>query len=66
MINRVLIRLKVIQVVYAYYKNSGKSIKAAEVVAFEDLGPEAIRKLTVEDFPVIVAIDDKNGNLYNR
>lgn len=43
-----------------------RSIKAAEVVAFEDLGPEAIRKLTVEDFPVIVAIDDKGGNLYNR
>ena len=43
-----------------------KSIKAAEVVAFEDLGPEAIRKLTVEDFPAIVAIDDKGGNLYNR
>ena len=46
--------------------SAAKSIKAAEVVAFEDLGPEAIRKLTVEDFPVIVAIDDKNGNLYNR
>ena len=43
-----------------------RSITAAEVVAFEDLGPEAIRKLTVEDFPVIVAIDDKGGNLYNR
>ena len=43
-----------------------RSIKAAEVVAFEDLGPEAIRKLTVEDFPVIVAIDDKGGNLYDR
>ena len=43
-----------------------RSIIAAEVVAFEDLGPEAIRKLTVKDFPVIVAIDDKGGNLYNR
>ena len=43
-----------------------KSIIAAEVVAFEDLGPEALRKLTVKDFPVIVAIDDKGGNLYNR
>ena len=43
-----------------------RSITAAEVVAFEDLGPEAIRKLTVKDFPVIVAIDDKGGNLYER
>lgn len=43
-----------------------KAIKSAEVIAFEDLGPEAIRRLEVEDFPVIVAIDDKNGNLYDR
>lgn len=43
-----------------------KSIKSAEVIAFEDLGPEALRRLEVEDFPVIVAIDDKGGNLYNR
>ena len=43
-----------------------KSIKAAEVIAFPDLGPEAIRKLTVEDFPVIVAIDAHGGNLYNQ
>ena len=43
-----------------------KAIKAAEVVAFEDLGPEAIRKLTVEDFPAIVAIDSHGGNLYKR
>ena len=37
MINRVLIRLKIIQVVYAYYKNSGKSIKAAEDEVFFSL-----------------------------
>ena len=43
-----------------------QAIKAAEVVAFEDLGPEAIRKLTVEDFPAIVAIDAHGGNLYKR
>ncbi|MBE6366381.1 MAG: Fe-S-containing hydro-lyase [Lentisphaerae bacterium] len=43
-----------------------KSIKAAEVIAFPDLGPEAIRKLTVEDFPVIVAIDAHGGNLYDQ
>lgn len=37
MINRVLIRLKIIQVVYAYYKNSGKSLKAAEDEVFFSL-----------------------------
>lgn len=37
MINRVLIRLKIIQVIYAYYKNSGKSIKAAEDEVFFSL-----------------------------
>ncbi len=37
MINRVLIRLKVVQIIYAYYKNSGKSIKAAEDEVFFSL-----------------------------
>ncbi len=37
----------------------------AEVVAFEDLGPEAIRKLTVKDFPLIVTIDSQGNNLYD-
>ncbi len=41
-----------------------KCIKAAEVVAYEDLGAEAIRKLTVEDFPVVVIIDSLGNNLY--
>lgn len=41
-----------------------KCIKASEVVAYEDLGTEAIRKLTVEDFPVIVVIDSQGNNLY--
>ena len=39
-------------------------IKAAEIVAYEDLGPEAIRKLTVEDFPSVVVNDCKGGDLY--
>ena len=43
-----------------------RSITSAEVVAFPDLGPEALRKLTVKDFPVIVAIDDKGGDLYQH
>lgn len=41
-----------------------KKILSSEVVAYEDLGTEAIRKLTVEDFPVIVVIDSEGNNLY--
>lgn len=41
-----------------------KSIKKSEVIAYDDLGTEAIRKLEVEDFPVIVVIDSKGNNLY--
>jgi len=41
-----------------------KSITASEVVAYDDLGPEAIRKLEVENFPVIVVIDSEGNNLY--
>lgn len=39
-------------------------IKKSEVVAYDDLGTEAIRKLYVEDFPVIVVIDSEGNNLY--
>lgn len=39
-------------------------IKEAEVVAYEDLGPEAIYKLKIEDFPVTVCIDSKGNNYY--
>ena len=41
-----------------------KCIKSSEVVAYDDLGTEAIRKLQVEDFPVIVVIDAEGNNLY--
>lgn len=41
-----------------------KCIKKAEVVAYEDLGAEAIRRLEVEDFPVVVVIDSEGNNLY--
>jgi len=41
-----------------------KCIIESEVVAYEDLGTEAIRKLTVEKFPVIVVIDSDGNNLY--
>ena len=43
-----------------------KCIKESEVVAYDDLGTEAIRKLTVKDFPVIVVIDSKGENLYEK
>ncbi len=41
-----------------------KTIQEAEVVAFEDLGPEAVYRLRVEDFPVTVVIDSKGADLY--
>ena len=41
-----------------------KCIKKAEVIAYDDLGAEAIRRLEVEDFPAIVIIDSKGNNLY--
>ena len=41
-----------------------KQIKKAEVVAFEDLGAEAVRKLYVEDLPLTVVLDSAGGNLY--
>ena len=41
-----------------------KCIKEAEVIAYDDLGTEAIRKMYVEDLPVIVVIDSEGNNLY--
>ena len=41
-----------------------KCIKESEVVCYDDLGAEAIRKLYVENFPVIVVIDREGNNLY--
>ena len=43
-----------------------KAIKKAQVVAYEDLGPEAITRLEVEDFPVIVVNDTKGNDLYQQ
>ncbi|MBO5688345.1 MAG: Fe-S-containing hydro-lyase [Lentisphaeria bacterium] len=43
-----------------------QSIKKAEVIAFPDLGPEAIHRLEVEDFPMVVAIDSNGNDLYKR
>ena len=43
-----------------------KAITASEVIAYDDLGTEAIRKLTIENFPAIVVIDCLGTNLYER
>ncbi len=43
-----------------------KSIHAVEIVAYEDLGAEAIRRLEVKDFPLIVAQDCHGGNVYRE
>lgn len=41
-----------------------KRIISAEVIAYPELGPEAVRRLVVKDFPVIVIIDHEGNNLY--
>lgn len=41
-----------------------KCIKTAEVIAFDDLGCESVKKMTVEDLPLTVAVDSRGGNLY--
>ncbi|MGL5822783.1 MAG: Fe-S-containing hydro-lyase [Sarcina sp.] len=43
-----------------------KSIVKSEIIAYEDLGAEAIRRIEVIDFPVIVAIDSKGNDLYKK
>lgn len=43
-----------------------KCIKKSEVLAYDDLGTEAIRKLEVENFPVIVVVDCEGNNLYEN
>ena len=43
-----------------------KAIKSSTVIAYDDLGTEAIRKMQVEDFPVIVVIDSEGNNMYDR
>ena len=43
-----------------------KRIVSSEVIAYEDLGTEAIRRLEVRDFPVIVAIDCEGNCVYDR
>lgn len=44
---------------------AASKVKSCEIIAFEDLGCESIKKLTIEDFPLIVAVDTKNGNIFD-
>ena len=41
-----------------------RCIKTAEVIAFEDLGCESVKRMTIQDLPLTVAIDARGGNLY--
>ena len=43
-----------------------KCIQTSEIIAYEDLGTEAIRKLFVKELPVIVVIDKDGNNLYDK
>lgn len=45
---------------------AAKCIKSCEVIAYEDLGCESVKKLRIEDFPLIVAIDCDGGNLFKQ
>lgn len=43
-----------------------KSVKKCDVVAYEDLGCESVKKLVIENLPLIVAIDAQGGNLFKK
>jgi fumarate hydratase subunit beta len=43
---------------------AARTVKKSDLVAYEDLGPEAVRRLEVEDFPAVVCIDTLGGDLY--
>lgn len=55
--------LAAIGVAGAYISNS---IKKSEIIAYDDLGAEAVRKLEVEDLQLIVAIDCEGNNIYDK
>jgi len=42
------------------------SIKKVEIVDFEELGMEAVRKITVENFPAFIIVDDKGNDFYKK
>lgn len=41
-----------------------KKVKKSKIIAYKDLGPEAIRRLEVKDFPLVVGVDSKGGDIY--
>ncbi len=43
-----------------------KAVKKCEVIAYEDLGCESVKKMEIEDLPLIVAIDSRGGNLFKK
>lgn len=43
-----------------------RAIKESEIIAYEDLEPESVRRLLVKDFPVVVAIDASGKDIYER
>lgn len=43
-----------------------ESVQSVEVIAYDDLGPEAVRKLEVIDYPCVVAIDAEGNNIYEQ
>lgn len=43
-----------------------RCVEKCEVIAFDDLGCESVKRLTVKDFPLIVAIDSEGNTLYNK
>jgi len=45
---------------------TSECIKEAQIICYEDLGPEAIRKLEVEDMKLIVAIDSKGNTIFEN
>jgi len=45
---------------------SARCVAEAEIIAFEDLGPEAVYRLEVRDFPLVVAVDCMGGNLFTE
>jgi fumarate hydratase subunit beta len=43
---------------------TGKTVKSSELIAYEDLGSEALRRLYVENFPMVVVIDSEGNDYY--
>jgi len=51
--------------IQGFARNDRQSSRSAEIIAFADLGLEAVYKLWVDDFPAIIGIDSRGEDLYN-